>query len=87
MHVLDTLIAGIGQEYDPGGEAKFALFEECKIVFTSFCESSTKDFAVLLVNQDLGFEVVLLLFGRIVGSLFFWGRSILVSVASTMTIS
>ena len=87
MHVLDALVARVGQDYDPGGEAKFALFEERKIVVAPFGKSGAKDFAVLLVNHDLGFEVVLLLFGRIVGSLFFWGRSILVSVASTMTTS
>lgn len=87
MHILDTLITGIGQENDRGDEAKFAFFEECEIVVSPFGKSGAKDFAIFLVNHDLGFEVVLFLFGRIIGLLFFFGRSILVSVASTMTIS
>lgn len=63
MHVLDTLIARIGQEYHLRGEVKFALFEEREIVVAPFGKSGAEDFAVLLVNHDLGFEVVLLLFG------------------------
>lgn len=50
MKVLDALITRIGQEYHFGSDAKFALFEECKIMVTPFCESGTKDFAVFLVN-------------------------------------
>ena len=63
MKVLDTLIPRICQEYHLGGEANLAFFEERKIVDTPFCKSGADDFTVFLINHDLGFDVVLLLFG------------------------
>lgn len=63
MKALDSLITRIGQKYYLGSDVKFALFEECKIVVTPFCKSGAEDFAIFLINHDLGFDVVLLLFG------------------------
>jgi hypothetical protein len=63
MYFLNALIARVSQEYYLRGEAYFAFFEQRKIVVSSFGKSGTEDFTVFLVNYDLGFEVVLLLFG------------------------
>jgi hypothetical protein len=50
-------------------------------------KDSTQDFAVFLIDDQLCFQMVVLFFIRVAVALFFWGRSILVSVTSTMTTS
>ena len=72
MQVLNTLIGRISQKNYLRCGPKFAFFEQGEIVLLPFRESGTEDFAVFLVNYDLGFEVMLLLFGRVIGTLFFW---------------
>jgi hypothetical protein len=57
--------------------------EQSKIMDSPFLESSANDLSVGLVNYDLCFQGMLLFLATVVAALFFFGRSIGLSVTST----
>ena len=63
------------------------FFEQPEIVLFPIAEAQADDFHCFLINDKLGFQCMPFLFSGIVSPLFFWGRSIGVSVASIRIIS
>lgn len=87
MHLLDAFVAAVSQT-DCGGEQRQARrFEEGKVMGFSFRKGGAKQPLIALSYDDLGFLGVALLFAAVGTLLFFWGRSVGTSVASTTTTS
>lgn len=87
MKITQTKIPGICQDTDLFGKQTSALFEQIKIMLASICKGRGNDALCLLVNNQLRFLSVTLLFTAVVPSLLFFGRSIGCSVASINTTS
>lgn len=63
------------------------FFEQSEIVLFPVAETQANDFHCFLISDKLGFQCMSFLFSGIVVSLFFFGRSMGVSVASIRMIS
>ena len=87
VFLFQTLITGIAQAFNRLAQTQSALFEQFKIVCFAFCLARANDLSRFLVNDHLRFYRVPLTLARIVSALFFFGRSMTVSVASTTIIS
>ena len=84
-HVLHALIAGIGKHPCAFFEAHFRLQQQSPVMTAAFFPGGADDFPALAIGHQLLFQRVAFLFARVELALFFWGRSIGVSVASTTT--
>jgi hypothetical protein len=84
---LQALIAGIAQQMNACSNLAARLFEDGKVMRLARSVSGTNDFARPAVDDHLRLDGVPLTLARIVPPLFFFGRSIGVSVASTTTTS
>jgi len=87
MQMTQTEIPGICQTADMFGKETAAFLEQFKIMLASIGKGRGKDRLRLLVDNQLRFLGVTLLFAAVVPALSFFGRSIGCSVASTSTIS
>ena len=85
VYLLQALITGIAKYANVFGNLKSGLFEHREIVRFPISLSSANDPTSRLVNDNLRFYRVPLFLARIISALFFFGRSIGVSVTSTMT--
>ena len=87
MKIVQTEIPGICQDTDLFGEQASAFFEQIKIMLASISKGRGNDRLRLLVNNQLRFLGMTLLFAAVVLALLFFGRSIGCSVASISTTS
>ena len=85
VFLVQTLITGIGEQRNVFGKRKFRVLEQRKIVRFARRLFGANDFSPLLLDDNLRFYRVSFFLARIVSLLFFFGRSIDVSVTSTMT--
>ncbi len=85
MHLLQALITGISEQTNVFGNRQRALFKHRKIVRFPVSLGCANNSARRLVNDHLRFYRVPFFLARIVSLLFFFGRSIGVSVTSTIT--
>src|SRR5215203_543339 len=83
VFLFQTLITGIAQAFNLFPQSQPALFEKFKIVRFAFRLTGAKNLPRLFINHDLRLYRVPLFLARIISALFFFGRSIIVSVAST----
>src|SRR5438067_6683320 len=83
MLLAQTLIAGVAQQTNAGGDFTTRLFEEGEVMRSARPVCRTNDGTRPAVDDHLRLDGVPLLLARIVPPLFFFGRSIGVSVAST----
>lgn len=83
MQRIDTLIAGVAQKDNLGQERQSAAFEKCEVVSFSGASGHTHDCFLQWVDHDLPFLGVAFLFAGVASALFFWGRSMRCSLAST----
>lgn len=81
---LQTLITGIREQTNVFGNRKVRLFEQRKVVRFARRLSGTNNFSPRLFDDNLCFYRGSLLLARIIPALFFFGRSIGVSPASTI---
>ena len=85
VFVVQALIPRIGKYTSFFGDRKSALLEQLEIARFPARLLCANDAGRLLVNHDLRFDCVPLAFSAVISALFFFGRSISVSVASTIT--
>lgn len=83
MHRVDTLIAGIAQKDDLGQERQAAAFEKCEVVGFTCASGHAHNRLFKRVDHDLSFLGMTLLLAGVAAALFFWGRSMRCSLAST----
>ena len=87
VFLRQALITAVSQTLDLLAQIQSTLFEQLEIVRFAACLPRADDAPRLLVNDDLRLYRMSLFLPRIISSLFFFGRSITVSVASTTMIS
>jgi hypothetical protein len=87
MKIAQTEISGICQNTDLFGKLTAAFFEQIKVMLASIGKGCGNDRLRLLVDDQLCFLGVTLLFATVVLALLFFGRSIGCSVASISTTS
>ena len=87
MKTTQAQITGIRQAANMLGEETSAFFKQFKIMLASFSKGCRNNSLCLLVNNQLRFLGVTLLFAAVVLALLFFGRSIGCSVASISTTS
>ena len=83
MQCVDTLVAGIAQKDDLGQERQTAAFEKCEVVGFTGAGRHAHNRLLQRVDHDLPFLGVDFLFAGVTSALFFWGRSMRCSLAST----
>ena len=83
MQSVDALIAGVAQKNNLGQERQSAAFEECEVVGFSYARRHAYNLLFERVDHDLSFLGMALFLAGIAASLFFWGRSMRCSLAST----
>jgi len=83
MQRVDALIAGVSQKNDLGQDRQTAAFEKDKVVGFSCTGCYTYNLLFHRVDHDLSFLGMALFLARIAAALFFWGRSMRCSLAST----
>ena len=87
MQFVDTQITCICLTEDILSHARIVIFEQTEIVGASITKCSCNDFQSAQIDHYLCFLCVSLFLSTVVSTLFFFGRSIGCSVASTTTIS
>ena len=87
MQLVQTLITPIGQARDGNFWLNAASFVQGKIMLCPTAVRRTEDLFGALIDYHLAFRCVALLLAAVVAPLFFLGRSIGVSLASTITAS
>lgn len=87
MQLVQTLITPIGQARDVNFWLNAASFVQGKIMLCPTAVRRTEDLFGALIDYHLAFQCVALLLAAVVAPLFFLGRSIGVSLASTITAS
>ena len=80
-----ALIARVAQQFERGTEGQAAGFEQGKIMSFARAHRHAHDFLGELVNHNLSFLGVTLFLAGVEAALFFWGRSMRCSLASTTT--
>lgn len=83
VEFIHALIAGIAQEFNRGSQSQTALLEQGKVVSFACTGLDAENPLTILVNHDLSFLGMAFLLTRVEPTLFFWGRSIRCSLAST----
>lgn len=78
-----TLIAGVAQEFEAGTEGQTTGFEQSKIMRFTRAGLHAKNLLAALLNHDLSFLSVAFLLAGVEPALFFSGRSMRCSLAST----
>lgn len=81
---LQTPITQISPQFQSFSKMNSTQLKQFVIVRPSFAEKGGGDFFALFINQKLSFQRVSLFLSRIKSALFFFGRSIKLSVTSTM---
>jgi hypothetical protein len=87
MQLVQTLITPIGQARDVNFWLNATSFVQGKIMVCPTAVRRTDDLFGALIDYHLAFQCVALLLAAVVAPLFFLGRSIGVSLASTITAS
>jgi hypothetical protein len=87
MQLVQTLITAIGQAGDVSFWLNAASFVQGKVMLCPTAVRRTDDLSGALIDYHLAFQCVALLLAAVVAPLFFLGRSIGVSLASTTTAS
>ena len=87
MQRVQTLITAIGQARDVSFWLNAALFVQGKVMLCPAAVRPTEDLLGARIDYHLAFQCVALLLAAVVAPLFFLGRSIGVSLASTTTAS
>lgn len=85
MKFLNALIALVCQTLYLWSESDLTVFEQAKVMNPTSGMCGTDDFVTQLVDNHLRFQSVPFLFSTIEALLFFFGRSIGLSVTSTTT--
>ena len=83
VEFMHTLITAIGQQFQSGRQRQAALLEKSKVVRPSSACDHAQNLLRAIVNHDLPFLGVAFLLTRVEPALFFWGRSMRCSLAST----
>lgn len=83
MQRFDTLIAGIAQKHDLGQERQAAAFEKREVVGFTGARRHAHHGLFKRVDHDLSFLGMALLLAGVTAALFFWGRWMRCSLAST----
>ena len=83
MQCVDTLIAGVAQKDNLGQGRQTAAFEKCEVVGFTCAGRHAHNRLLKRVDHDLSFLGVAFLFAGVASALFFWGRSMRCSLAST----
>ena len=87
MQLVQTLITAIGQARDVSFWLNAALFVQGKVMLCPTAVRPTEDLLGARIDYHLAFQCVALFLAAVVAPLFFLGRSIGVSLASTTTAS
>lgn len=87
MQLGQTAIASVGENQGVAGKRQSAVLEQLKIVPLPLATRKAEDIPTGGINDKLNFQGVFLFLARIIPALFFLGRSISHSVASTSTVS
>ena len=85
VQTANALVAFIRHPQNAGVDSDAAPLEQLEIVDRAFGLMDANDFSALPVDQDLVFDGVAFLLAGIRFGLFFWGRSVSHSIASTTT--
>ena len=83
VEFVHALIAGIAQEFDGGRHSEAAALEQSKVMGFARTGVDTENRLAVVVDHDLSFLGVTFLFAGVEPALFFWGRSMRCSLAST----
>ena len=83
MQRVDTLIAGVAQKNNLGQERQTAAFEKCEVVSFSGARRHAHNRLLQWIDHDLPFLGVAFFLAGVASALFFWGRSMRCSLAST----
>ncbi len=88
MEFIHALIAGIAQQFQTRCQIQTAALEKGKVMGFSCPARYAENLLAAVVNHNLSFLGVAFLLARVESALFFWGRSMRCSLASTtMTVS
>lgn len=80
-----ALIAGVAQKFNGGTKRQTAGFEKREIMDFARAHGDAHNLLGELIHDDLSFLGVTLFLAGVEPSLFFWGRSMRCSLASTTT--
>lgn len=83
MQYVDTLIAGVAQKNNLRQERQTAAFEKCEVVGFACARGHAHNGFLQWVDYNLSFVRMALFLAGITAALFFWGRSMRCSLAST----
>lgn len=81
----DPLVASVAQEFHICGQHQTRGFVERKVMCFARANRHTHDALTGMINHDLRFLGVAPLFAGVELALFFWGRSMRCSLASTIS--
>jgi hypothetical protein len=81
---LQTPISQIGAQFQVLAKSNAALLKQFVIVVAAFAEKCCRDLLAFFFNDELRFQTVPLFLAAVKGALFFFGRSISLSVTSTI---
>lgn len=87
MQLKNALVARICQTFSFLQPADFTVFVQRKVMSCAFAKTSVENLPRMAANANLRFYCMSLFLARIIAALFFFGRSISLSAASTTTIS
>jgi len=87
VEFVHALVAGVGQQLEALGQRQAGVLEEGKVVRFACGDRHAHDAAGAVIDHELAFLGVALLLAGVEAALFFWGRSMRCSLASTTTTS
>lgn len=83
MQSVHALIAAVGQKHSLGQKRQAAALKKREVVGFAGARRHTYDFVFQRVDHDLSFLGMALFLAGVAAPLFFWGRSMRCSLAST----
>ncbi len=83
VECVHALVAGIAQQFDGWRQSETAALKQSKVMGFARAGVDTENPLAVVVDHDLSFLGVAFLFAGVEPALFFWGRSMRCSLAST----
>ena len=85
VEFVHAFVAGVGQQFDARRQRQPRVFEQSEVVRFTARHLHAQNLLGALVDHELRLLGVALLLARVEPLLFFWGRSMRCSLASTTT--
>jgi len=83
VEFVHTLIAGIAQQFKARRQSQTAILEKGEVVGFARTHGHANNLLLSVFNHDLSFLGMAFFLARVEATLFFWGRSMRCSLAST----